>query len=251
MKNKALAVLCLILLCGGCATPNKLRKGDMRGIASLSIAISTTIAIDVSGFTDSVDLPLSKTISNQFVDLAKATLQKKQYLVVDQHISIGNAYSSKKFYVVASDSDRKLNVHELERKPGPYFSDRLTKKQLATLYKDFEDHDDIPTLGAMGFQSDATLVIQVRGRLIGTGKALGATLANVAIMTMYIAGGGGSFGGSPELEDTDDTYQVQMRLYSTKSGDILWQSDINKTNRLEEILQKMKKILEDRIPARA
>ena len=248
MRIVFLSILAAILLCAGCATPDKLSKGDMRGISSLSIAISTTITNDVSGFTDSVDLPLNRAISEKLLDLTNTTLQDKHYQVADQHSSIGNASSGKKYYVVAKDSDRERNLSELDKKRGPYYSDRLTAEQLALLYKDFEDHNDIPTLGTMGFQGDATLVMQVQGRLIGTDKSIGAALANVAIMTMYIAGGGGSFGGSPELEDTDDTYQVQIRLYTTKSGEILWQSDIRKVDRIEKVLQEMARILKERIP---
>ena len=248
MRIVFLTVLGALFFFTGCATPDKLSKGDMRGISSLSIAISTTITNDVSGFTDSVDLPINKAISEKFLDLTKTALLDKQYPVADQHVSIGKAHSRKKYYVIAIDSDRARNLSELEKKPGPFYSDRLSAEQLAMLYKDLEDLDDIPTLGTMGFQGDATLVIQVQGRLIGTDKSIGATLANIAIMTVYIAGGGGSFGGSPELEDTDDTYQVQMRLYSTKTGDILWQSDIKKTDRIEKALREVAMILKERIP---
>ena len=220
----------------------------MPGISSLSIAISTTITTDESGFTDNVDLPFNRTISEKLLDLTQTVLVDKHYQVVDQHVSIGKAYSRKKHYVVTSDSDRKRNLSELEKKPGPYYSDRLTAEQLTMLYEDLEDHDDIPTLGTMGFQGDATLVMQVQGRLIGTDKSIGVTFANIAIMTTFIAGGGGSFGGSPELMDTDDTYQVQMRLYSTKSGDILWQSDVKKAEGIEKVLQEMARILKERIP---
>ncbi len=237
-----------IFLCAGCATIDKLSKGDMQSISSLSIAISTTITNDVSGFTDSIDLPINRTISEKLLDLTKTTLLDKPYQIADQHESIGNAYSRKKHYVVASDIDRERNLDDLEKKRGPYYSDRLTAEQLAMLYKDLEDHDDIPRLGTMGFQGDATLVIQVQGRLIGADKSIGAALANIAIMTTFIAGGGGSFGGSPEFEDTDDTYQEQMRLYSTKSGDILWQSDIKKVDKIEKVLKEMARILKERIP---
>lgn len=248
MRIVFLPILAAILLCAGCATPDKLSKGDMRGISSLSIAISTTITNDVSGFTDSVDLPLNRAISEKLLDLTDTTLQDKHYQIADRHVSVGNAYSNKKHYVVTSDSDRERNLSELEKKRGPYYSERLSAEQLAVLYNDLEDHDDIPTLGTMGFQGNATLVMQVRGRLIGADKSIGAALANVAIMTMYIAGGGGSFGGSPELEDTDDTYQVQMRLYSTKSGNILWQSDIEKVDKIDKVLQEVTRILKERIP---
>ena len=248
MRIVFLIILGSISLFAGCATPDKLSKGDVRDISSLSIAISTTITNDVSGFTDSVDLPINRAISEKLLDLAKTALLDKHYQVADQHVSIGSTNSGKKYYVVARDSDRERNLSELDKKRGPYYSDRLTAEQLALLYKDFEGHNDIPTLGTMGFQGDATLMMQVQGRLIGTDKSIGAALANIAIMTMYIAGGGGSFGGSPELEDTDDTYQVQMRLYSTKSGNILWQSDIKKVDQIENLLQEMARILKERIP---
>ena len=122
MRILFLTIPIAIFLCSGCATPDKLSKGDMQGISSLSIAISTTITNDVS------------------------------------------AYSRKKHYVVTNDSDKKRNLDELEKKRGPYYSDRLTVEQLAMLFKDFEDHDDIPRLGTMGFQGDATLMMQVQGR---------------------------------------------------------------------------------------
>jgi len=248
MKNIFLIILFVTLLCAGCATPDKLNKRDLQGISSISIAISTTITKDESGFTDSVDLTLNKIICEKLAQLAKATLLHKHFQIADQHMSIGNAYSRKKYYVVTNEGERELKLSELVKKPGPYYSDRLTTEQLAMLYKDFDDHDDVPGLGAMGFQGDSTLVMQVHGRLIGTDKSIGATLANIAIMTTFIAGGGGSFGGSPELEDTGNTYKIQMRLYSTKSGDILWQSDTKKANGIEAVLKDMARILNERIP---
>ena len=39
-----------------------------------------------------------------------------------------------------------------------------------------------------------------------------------------------------------------MRLYSTKSGDILWQSDIEKVDNIEKVLKEMARILKERIP---
>ena len=247
MRPIVLTTISIAFLCAGCATPNKLSKGDMRGISSLSVVISTTITSDVSGFTDSVDLPISRGINEKLSDLAKTSLLDKRYQVADQHLSIGNAYSKKKHYVVNTDGDRERDLSELEKKPGPYYSDRLTAAQLATIFDDLEDHDDIPALGKMGFLGDASLVMQVQGRLIGTGKSVGAALANIAIMTLHIAGGGGSFGGSPDLMDTDDSYQVQMRLYSTNSGKILWQSDIKDAEEIEEVFKQVARILKERI----
>jgi len=48
--------------------------------------------------------------------------------------------------------------------------------------------------------------------------------------------------------DTDDAYQVQMRLYSTKSGNILWQSDTKKVKGIEKVIQETEKILNERLP---
>lgn len=235
-----------VIVCAGCATPDRLSRKDMRSISSLSIAVSTTITQDVSGFTDSVDLPNSKIMGGKVLDIAKTILQEKQYQVADQHLSVGNAYSNKKHYVVADNNDRGRDLSELQKRRGPYYSNRLSAQQLALLFEDLQDHDDIPSLGSMGFQGDATLLLQVQGRLIGSGK-LGAALANVAIMTLYIAGGGGSFGGAPDLKDTADTYKVQMRLYTTENGRILWQSDIKEALGVEEVLRRIASILKERI----
>jgi hypothetical protein len=241
--------LLILLVCAGCAAPDKLSKRNARNISSVSVAINTTIASDAPGFTDSVDVPLSKSLTDKLLELIKSTLVEKGFEPVDHHLSVGMAYSRKKFYVIATDSDRERDTSELEAKSGPYYSDRLGSQQLKALYKDVADKDDIPTLHNMGFRGDATLVALIKGRVIGTDKTVGAYFANAAIITLFIAGGGGSFGGSPELVDTDDTYLVQLRLYSTNDGDILWQSDIE-AHGVEEVLQETVKTLKSRISAK-
>ncbi|MGD8940673.1 MAG: hypothetical protein PVJ72_14900 [Gammaproteobacteria bacterium] len=237
------------LVCTGCAAPDKLKKHHVRNISSISIAINTTIASDAPGFTDSVDVPLNKSMADKLIELIKSTLMEKGFKPVDQHRSVGMAYSREKFYVITTESDRERKTSELKAKPGPYYSERLGSQQLKALYKDVADKDDIPTLGNMGFSGDATLVALIKGRIIGADKTVGAYLANAAIITLFVAGGGGSFGGSPDLVNTDDTYEVQLRLYSTKDGDILWQSDIE-AHGFDEVLRETKNILQKRIPTK-
>jgi hypothetical protein len=242
-------ILLTLLVCVGCATPDKLRTRDIRDISRISIAINTTIAIDAPGFTDSVDVPLSKTLADKLLELIESTLLEKGFEPGDHHLSVGMAYSREKFYVIATDRERELDISQMEAKPGPYYSERLGAQQLKALYKDVADKDDVSTLGNMGFSGDTTLVALVKGRMIGADKTVGAYFTNAAIITLFIAGGGGSFGGSPELVDTDDTYLVQLRLYSTNDGDILWQSDV-KAHGADEVLQETVKKLNQRIPGK-
>ena len=250
LMQRILCITFLILLvCSGCATPDKLKKRHVRSISSISIAINTTIARDAPGLTDSVDVPLNKARTDELLELIKSTLIEKGFELVDQHRSVGMAYSREKFYVITSDSDREQKTSELKAEPGPYYSERLGAQQLKAMYKEVADKNDIPTLGNMGFSGDATLVALIKGRTIGTDKTVGAYIANAAIITLFIAGGGGSFGGSPDLINTDDTYEVQLRLYSTKNGDILWQSDIEAEG-FDEVLRETKNILQKRIPTK-
>jgi hypothetical protein len=244
-----IAVLIPLLVGVGCAVPDKLTKRNLRGISNISIAVNTTIVNDVGGFTDSIDIPFNKTMAERLLASIESTLTQKGFRLVDRHLSIGRAYSREKFYVVAADSERTRDTNELEAKPGPYFSDRLKPEQLNTLYKSIEDNEAIPQLADMGFRGDAILVALVNGRLIGIDKSVGAYVTNAAIITLFIAGGGGSFGGSPELVDTDDTYLVQLRMYSTKDVGILWQSDI-KTHSIEDALEETANLIETRISAK-
>jgi hypothetical protein len=239
--------LLVLLVCAGCATPDKLSKRDVRNISNITVAIDATVTTDAPGFTDSIDLPLSKSLADKLLELTQSTLRENGFTPLDHHLSTGMADPEEKFYVIASTDDRERDIGELARQAGPYYSDRLEPQQLNALYTDIEDKDDIPRLGDMGFGGDTTLVTLVKGRLIGTGKSIGAYFANTAIIISFIASGGGSFGGSPELMDTDDTYLAQLRLYSTKDGNILWQHDIN-AHGVEELLRETAKSLKERIP---
>ena len=241
--------LIILLVCAGCAVPDKLKKRHVRNISSISVAINTTIANDAPGFTDSVDVPLNKTMTDRLLELIKSTLMEKGFKPVDQHRSVGMAYSQEKFYVITTDGDRERKTSELKTESGPYYSDRLNASQLKAMYKEVAEKDDISTLGNMGFSGDATLVALIKGRVIGTDKTVGAYLANAAIITLFIAGGGGSFGGSPDLINTNDTFEIQLRLYSTKDGNILWQNDI-KADGFDEVLRETKNTLQTRIPSR-
>lgn len=235
------------LVCTGCATPDKLAKRDVRHISRISVAIDATVTVDAPGFTDSIDVPLSKSLADKLLDLTQSSLRENGFTPLDHHLSTGMADPDEQFYLIANASDRKRDPGELIRQAGPYYSDRLEPQQLKTLYRDIDNKDDIPNLGDMGFGGDTTLIALVKGRLIGSGKSIGAYFANAAILISFIAGGGGSFGGSPELMDTDDTYVAQLRLFTTKNGDILWQHDI-KAHGVEELLRETAKSLKERIP---
>ncbi|MGD8567454.1 MAG: hypothetical protein PVJ39_05180 [Gammaproteobacteria bacterium] len=241
--------LLVLLACAGCATPDKLTKRDVRDISNISVAIDATVTTDAPGFTDSIDLAMSKSLADKLLELTQSTLKENGFTPLDHHISTGMAAPKEKFYVIADASDRKRDIDQLARRAGPYFSDRLDRQQLDALYKSIDDKDDIPRLGAMGFGGDTTLVAMVQGRLIGTGKSIGAYFANAAIIVSFVASGGGSFGGSPELMDTDNTYSVRLRLYSTNDGNILWQHDI-KAHGVEELLHETAKSLKERIPGK-
>ncbi|WP_455221560.1 hypothetical protein [Kaarinaea lacus] len=249
MQRLSIIAFLVFLICAGCATPDKLSKRDVRDISSISIVINTTITNDAPGFTDSVDVPLSKALSDKFLGLIKSNLEESGFRVVDHHLSAGMAHSREKFYVIAADTDRERDISDLEIKQGPYYSDRLDSQQLKAVYQEVADQNDIPTLGQMGFNGDATLVVLVQGRLIGIDKSIGAYFTNAAIITLFIAGGGGSFGGSPELMDTNDSYLVQLRMYSTKDGDILWQRDI-KAHAVAEVLDETANSIKNRIAAK-
>lgn len=249
MRYFSLTSILIVVVCAGCTT-GKLSKRDAQDISSISISIDTTITSDVSGDTDSVDLPLNKTLTDKLLVLIKTTLEEKGFKIADHHISKGMANSAKKYYVVMTESDRERKLSDLEIRPGPYYSDRLESEQLKVLYKDFKDHDDNPAIGDMGFKGDAALVVLVQGRLIGLGKSIGAYIANVVILPLAIFDGGGHFGSSTKFMDTDDTFLVQMRLYSTTNGNILWESDIKQLDSVDEVLETTERRLRRRIPSR-
>jgi len=251
MRYFSLTGILIVVVCSGCSM-GKLTKRDVQDISSISVSIDTTITSDVSGDTDSVDLPLNTALTDKLLVLIKTTLEEKGFKIADQHLSKGMAHSAIKHYVVMTESDRERDLSDLEIRPGPYYSDRLKAGQLKVLYKDFENHDNNPAIGDMGFKGDATLVVLVQGRVVGLDKAIGAYFYNAVIIPLQLFGGnGGPMGSSTKLMDTDDdTFLVQMRLYSTTSGNILWKSDLKQLESVDEILEKTERRLKRRISSR-
>lgn len=249
MRYFSLSCILIVVVCTGCL-PGKLTKRDAQNISSMSISIDTTITRDVAGSRDTVDLPLNKVLADKLLVLIETILEKKGFKIADHHLSDGVARPTKKYYVVMTESDRERDLSDLEIRPGPYYSDRLKSGQLKALYKDFEDNDDNPTIGKMGFKGDATLVVQVQGRMIGLDKSIGAYIANAVILPLELLGNGGHFGGSSNLLDTNSAFVVRLRLYSTKSGDILWDNDFKHLASVEELFETTERRLKRRIPSR-
>lgn len=251
MRYFSLTGILIVVVCSGCSM-GKLTKQDVQDISSISVSVDTTITSDVSGGTDSVDLPLNTALTDKLLVLIKTTLEEKGFEIADQHLSKGMAHSAVKHYVVKTESDRERDLSDLEVRPGPYSSDRLKAGQLKVLYKDFENHDNNPAISDMGFKGDATLVVLVQGRLIGLGKAIGGFLANAVMFPFELLKGGGSghFGSSTKYMDIDDTFSVQMRLYSTTSGNILWKSDLKQLDSVDEVLEGTERRLKRRISSR-
>lgn len=250
MQKHFLILILIYSFCSGCAAPTQLRERDIRPIHSVSLAIDTTLAHDVSGTTDIMDLPVSEKITNKLLTLVTKTLTAKGFHIADQHRSAGMADPYEYYYVLATDKDRKRDPSTLPRRRGPFYSDRLSSSQLAALYKDITNirFASNSSIAGMGFKGDASLLIQVRGRTIGSGKRIASILGNVAIVSMDIAlfVYNGS-GGRANLMDTDNAYYVYMRMYRTRDGKILWQRDL-KTDNAKDMLKKTIENLRDKIP---
>jgi hypothetical protein len=253
MLRRILFISLIALICSGCMTPTRLSPWDIHAIHGISLAIDTTLAHDISGFTDSIDVPASKVMADKVLELSAETLRRKGFRVVGHHLSIGMADPDESYYVIAQEQDRKRDTSELENRPGPFYSQRLGSQQLAALYKNIAKvrFASNSAVARMGFAGDATLLIQVQGRTIGSDKSIGAFIGNIALITLNIlaAAGGSSSGGSSDLMDIDDSYRVHLRLYRTRDGDVLWRTDF-KSDSIKEMLKETVENLRYRIPAK-
>jgi len=247
-------ILCSVLLCGGCSTPTTLRNKDVAHINHISVAVSATLTDDVAGFTDSVDVPLSKQLAETLQTQIAQLLVNKGYQVTDHHLSVGKASDTEGFYIIETDSDRTRDLSQLSVKHGVLYSQRLNSEQLQAIHKAVLKEKDTSPLRAMGFHSDATLVALLDGRTIGLGKKVVAYVANTAIIALQVIavvasgrGGGGGGGGNGDLMQTDDMYAIKLRLFKSDDGELLWKTDIN-LNRIEDVSVETLKQLQNRIP---
>lgn len=251
MHKHFLIIILISTLCGGCAAPTRLGERDIRTIQGISLAIDTTLLHDVSGSTDAIDLPASMAITNKLLKLATEMLTAKGFHIEGHHRSVGMAEPSKYYYVMATEKDRKRDPSQLQRRTGPFYSDRLSSAQLTDLYKRIANvhFASNPAVARMGFAGDTTLIIQVRGRTIGSDKRIATTLGNILLIpvNIYTTIEGGMPTGF--LMDTDNAYYVYIRMYRTRDGEILWQRDF-KSNSVKEMLKTTAENLQDRIPAK-
>lgn len=252
MQKRILIIVLLASICAGCTTPTRLRERDIRTIQGISLAIDTTLAHDISGSTDTIDLPASMTITDKLLALASRTLTAKGFHIVDQHRSVGMADPDEAYYVLAKEQDYKRDPTQLQRRRGPFYSDRLSSRKLVDLYQDIARvrFASNPAVAHMGFAGDTTLLIQVRGRTIGSGKSFAAVLGNIGLTALDIlAVVSNGTGGPFDLMDIDDSYHVYIRMYRTRNGDNLWRRDF-KSDSVKDMLQQIGENLRDRIPAK-
>ena len=248
MHKRLLLFILLIPLFISCSTPTALRSKQVAGINSIAIAVTVMITNDVTGFTDSVDVPLSKELASTLQNQMAQLLISKGYQVKEQFISVGKLTDDERFYVIETEADRQRLLDELALKRGLLYSQHLDSQQLQVLQTAVLKKKDAPPLRAMGFNSDVTLVAMLDGRTIGSGKALGAVIANIAIMTLQVmAAAGGASGGNSSGMQVDDNYKMHLRLFATADGDLLWKTDYE-VDSLEQVALRNYDELNKRIP---
>ena len=246
-KSRFVLLLIIVSLLAGCGTPDKLRKKHVATINRLSLLVNVMLTYDVSGSMDAVDIPLSKQLADTLQIQISQLLSEKGYQVTNRHTSVGRMTTKELFYVIQNEDERNLDVHELNVARGSFHSDRLNVQQLRSIEKAVIKKKHLNSLSEMGFDSDATLVVLVEGRTIGDGKKVAAALGNIALLTVHIlaaAAGGSSSGSGLEI---DDTYSIQLRLFSADRGKLLWQTDV-KVNDMNDVQAKSIKEFQNRLP---
>ena len=248
MTKRLLLWFILLPVFISCSTPTTLRKKHVAGINSVAIAVNVMLTHDESGFTDSVDVPLSKELASTLQNQIAQLLISKGYQVTERFISVGKMTDDEEYYVIETEADRNRPINELPIKSGLLYSRHLVSQQLQAIHKAVLKNRDAPPLTAMGFNSDVTLVALLEGRTIGDNKAIGAIIANIAIFTVQVlAAAGGASGGSSSGMQVDDDYKMHLRLFASSDGDVLWKTDFE-VDSLEQTVSRNFQEIDARIP---
>jgi hypothetical protein len=251
MYQRTLILFLFPLICYGCATPSSPNNSVAAKINTVYIATNTTIQHDVAGFTDSVDVPMSRILADTLDNSITSVLTTKGIVVTGKHVSVGRAYDAEKYYVINTDADRQADIHKLTLKPGAFYTDRLTDAQLIDLHKDVARKTDAPDISTFGFQGDALLVVSIHGRTIGMDKRLAGIATNIVMISAQAV-----FYTGTQLPpfmrttvNTHDTYDITLSLFKLADGDLLWRKD-SKVNSPDAVLKVVTKTIDKVMPER-
>lgn len=246
MHQTILTFFLITLACQGCVSNTHLSDESAGSIDNITIVTNSTFVNDVSGFTDSIDVPINKALAEKMNASLSDILKAKGYIVADEYISVGRTSDNDAFYVINNALERELKPSKLARKEGIFYSDRLTDAQLTSLHTRVIDGSNIPAVSDFNFKSDALLVIFIDGRTVGFEKAIGEFVVNlgVTLLASAVLGTNASVMGAE-----GDVFHIHMGLYGLKDGALLWNSDIDR-NTAERSAQSVLQKIEASFPAK-
>jgi len=239
MHQSILTFFLISLACQGCASNAHLSDESAGNIDNITIVTNSTFVNDVSGFTDSIDVPSNKALAEKVNASLSNLLKTKGYSVADKYISVGRAYDDDDFYVINNALERELNPWKLQQKKGIFYSGRLTDAQLTSLHTLAKGGSDIPAVSEYKFKSDALLVIFIEGRTVGFEKVIGEFVANLGITIIASALLGTNVSA---MGAEGDVFHIHMGLYGLKDGALLWSSDIDRNTAERSAMSVSQKI---------
>lgn len=238
MHKSKLTLFLISLACQGCAS-NYLSEESAGNIDNITLVTNSTFVHDVTGFTDTIDLPKNKALAENLNATIADILKAKGYKITDKYASVGRAYDDETFYVINNALESEQSPFKLQKKAGTLYSDRLTDAQLTSLRTGANNWSNVPAVSEFEFKSDALLVLFIDGRTVGFEKVVAEFVANAGISILLAAtlGTNGSMVGAE-----GDVFHTHMRLYRIEDGALLWDSDIDRDTAdvsLQGVIQKI------------